>query len=50
MGGFEEAVSGELAHDVHVVVGEAEGGGSDARRNRGRRVGATSVCASMQTL
>ena len=25
-------------------------GGSDARRNRGRRVGATSVCASMQTI
>jgi len=26
VGGFEEAVSGELAHDVHVVVGETKGG------------------------
>src|SRR5450759_1572691 len=25
-------------------------GGSDARRNRGRRIGATSDCVSMQTL
>ena len=36
----QEAMPRELAHDRHVVVGEAKGGGSDARRNRGRRVDA----------
>lgn len=49
VGGFEEAVSGELPHDLNVVVVRRKAGGSDARRNRGRRVVVTRVCASMLT-
>jgi hypothetical protein len=46
-GRSQETVPPELAHDLHVVIGEAEGGRLRRTRNRGRRVGAMSVCKQL---